>query len=85
MTEEQRVKGIYRTTIVGSVVNLLLVVCKFVAGILGRSTAVVADAGHSLSDLLTDIVGIAFQVSLPMRIMATDMVNMRPWQQQLSV
>ena len=60
MTEQQRVKGIYRTTIVGSMVNLLLVVCKFVAGILGRSTAVVADAVHSLSDLLTDIVVIVF-------------------------
>ena len=36
MTEEQRVKGIYRTTIVGSVVNLALVVCKFVAGFLGE-------------------------------------------------
>lgn len=60
MTEEQRVKGIYRTTIIGSVVNLLLVVCKFIAGFLGRSTAVVADAVHSLSDLLTDIVVLVF-------------------------
>ena len=60
MTEEQRVKGIYRTTIVGSIVNMLLVVCKFVAGFWGRSTAVVADAVHSLSDLLTDIVVILF-------------------------
>ena len=60
MTEEQRIKGIYRTTIVGSVVNLALVVCKFVAGFLGRSTAVVADAVHSLSDLLTDIVVMVF-------------------------
>ena len=60
MTEEQRVKGIYRVTIIGSIVNLLLVVCKFVAGFLGRSTAVVADAVHSLSDLLTDIVVLVF-------------------------
>ena len=60
MTEEQRVKGIYRITIIGSIVNLLLVVCKFVAGFLGRSTAVVADAVHSLSDLLTDIVVLVF-------------------------
>ena len=60
MTEEQRVKGIYRVTIIGSVVNLLLVVCKFVAGFLGRSTAVVADAVHSLSDLITDIVVLVF-------------------------
>ena len=60
MTEEQRVKGIYRVTIIGSIVNLLLVVCKFIAGFLGRSTAVVADAVHSLSDLLTDIVVLVF-------------------------
>lgn len=60
MTEEQRIKGIYRVTIIGSVVNLLLVVCKFIAGFLGRSTAVVADAVHSLSDLLTDIVVLVF-------------------------
>ena len=60
MTEEQRIKGIYRTTIVGSVINLALVICKFVAGFWGRSTAVVADAVHSLSDLLTDIVVIVF-------------------------
>ena len=60
MTEEQRVKGIYRVTIIGSVVNLLLVVCKFIAGFLGRSTAVVADAVHSLSDLITDIVVLVF-------------------------
>lgn len=60
MTEEQRIKGIYRTTIVGSIVNIMLVVCKFVAGFWGRSTAVVADAVHSLSDLLTDIVVILF-------------------------
>ena len=60
MTEEQRVKGIYRITIIGSIVNLLLVVCKFVAGFLGRSTAVVADAVHSLSDLITDIVVLVF-------------------------
>lgn len=60
MKEEQRVKGIYRVTIIGSVVNLLLVVCKFIAGFLGRSTAVVADAVHSLSDLLTDIVVLVF-------------------------
>ena len=60
MTERQRIKGIYRVTIIGSVVNLLLVVCKFVAGFLGRSTAVVADAVHSLSDLITDIVVLVF-------------------------
>lgn len=60
MTEQERVKGIYRVTIVGSVVNLLLVVFKFVAGLLGRSSAMIADAVHSLSDFVTDIVVIVF-------------------------
>lgn len=60
MTEQERVKGIYRVTIVGSVVNLLLVVFKFVAGLLGSSSAMIADAVHSLSDFVTDIVVIVF-------------------------
>lgn len=60
MTEQERVKEIYRVTIVGSVVNLLLVVFKFVAGLLGRSSAMIADAVHSLSDFVTDIVVIVF-------------------------
>ena len=57
---QERQKQIYRVTIVGSVVNLLLVVFKFIAGILGRSTAMIADAVHSLSDFVTDIVVIVF-------------------------
>ena len=44
----------------GSVVNVVLLVFKFVAGILGGSAAMIADAVHSLSDFLTDIVVIAF-------------------------
>ena len=42
-------------TIAGLIVNLLLSALKFVLGILGHSQAVVADAVHSLSDMLTDI------------------------------
>ena len=37
---------IYRVTLVGSVVNALLLAFKFVAGIIGHSTAMVADAVH---------------------------------------
>lgn len=55
-----REKGIYRVTIVGSVVNLLLLVFKFLAGILGHSAAMLADAVHSLSDFITDIIVIVF-------------------------
>jgi cation diffusion facilitator family transporter len=40
---------------VGLVVNLILVVAKLAAGLLGHSQAVVADAIHSLSDTVTDI------------------------------
>ena len=50
---------IYRVTLTGSIVNMILLVMKFVAGILGNSAAMIADAVHSLSDFLTDIVVIA--------------------------
>ena len=57
MTREQE---IYRVTLWGSVCNALLVAFKFVAGIWGNSSAMVADAVHSLSDFLTDILVIVF-------------------------
>jgi len=44
-----------KVTLVGLLVNLLLVAVKVSAGILGRSSAVVADGVHSLSDSATDI------------------------------
>ena len=56
----QRQKKIYKATLVGSFVNILLVVFKFLAGFLGKSSAMVADAVHSLSDLLSDFVVIVF-------------------------
>lgn len=55
-----RDKKIYRVTLMGSIVNMILLILKFAAGILGHSAAMVADAVHSLSDFLTDIVVIAF-------------------------
>ena len=83
-----REKGIYRVTIVGSVVNFLLLLFKFFAGIAGHSAAMLADAVHSLSDFVTDIIVIVFVRSLPNRKMKdtiTGMANMRPWQPPLSV
>ena len=56
----ERNKEIYKVTLVGGVVNVVLLVFKFVAGIVGHSAAMVADAVHSLSDFVTDIVVIAF-------------------------
>ena len=40
--------------------NILLVVCKFAAGFGGKSAAMIADAVHSLSDLITDLIVIVF-------------------------
>lgn len=55
-----REKGIYRVTIAGSVVNFLLLVFKFFAGIMGHSAAMLADAVHSLSDFVTDLIVLVF-------------------------
>ena len=45
-----------KVTWVGAVVNALLIVCKFTAGTLGHSQALIADAVHSVSDLFTDVI-----------------------------
>ena len=60
MKTASREKSIYRVTWIGSLVNFLLMAFKFVAGIVGHSSALVADAVHSLSDFATDIVVIVF-------------------------
>jgi cation diffusion facilitator family transporter len=58
-------KEIKRITIIGLIINLLLAAVKFVLGSIGKSQAVIADAVHSLSDVLTDltvIVGVKYWV-----------------------
>lgn len=52
----EREKEINRVTLCGAVCNLLLSVLKLVAGIVGRSSAMIADAVHSFSDLITDLI-----------------------------
>ncbi len=44
-----------RVTLVGLLVNLLLSAVKFIAGTVGHSQVIVADAVHSLSDSTTDV------------------------------
>lgn len=56
----KREDEIARVTLVGSVVNVLLVGLKAVAGVAGHSAAMVSDAVHSLSDFVTDIVVLVF-------------------------
>ena len=55
-----RERRIVRITAVGALVNALLAAFKLVAGIVGRSSALVADAAHSLSDLATDAAVVLF-------------------------
>ena len=55
-----REKELTKVTIVGSIGNLVLLTFKFVAGVLGHSAAMMADAVHSLSDFLTDVVVLVF-------------------------
>lgn len=51
-----RMKEVYRVTIWGSIINIVLLVLKFAAGFLGHSAAMIADAIHSLTDFATDAV-----------------------------
>lgn len=55
-----REKKIYKVTLIGTGVNGILIVLKFIAGIFGKSSAMVADAVHSLSDFITDVIVLIF-------------------------
>lgn len=60
MYTEGREREIRRVTLIGSVGNFFLLAFKFVAGILGHSSAMIADAVHSLSDFVTDMIVLLF-------------------------
>lgn len=49
-----------KVTIIGGVANAALLAFKFVAGIVGHSSAMIADAVHSFSDFITDIIVLVF-------------------------
>ena len=59
-TPDVRKKRIMRVTLWGSFANFALLVFKLIAGIVGQSSAMIADAIHSLSDFMTDIVVLLF-------------------------
>ena len=52
---EYRQSEIVRVTLIGTVINAILIVLKFAAGVFANSAAMVADGVHSLSDFLTDV------------------------------
>ena len=56
----ERSKELTFVTLVGSIGNLVLLTFKFVAGIIAHSAAMTADAVHSLSDFLTDLIVLVF-------------------------
>lgn len=60
MNGSERLKDIRSITIWGAVVNIALTIAKIIAGVIGRSAAMIADGIHSLSDLLSDIVVLVF-------------------------
>ena len=54
--DKSRENTISTVTVAGALANLALCAFKMIAGLIGRSSAMVADAVHSLSDLVSDIV-----------------------------
>lgn len=57
---EQRLKQIETVTLWGAICNVALTIVKFIAGTLSGSAAMVADAVHSLSDLISDGIVLIF-------------------------
>ena len=55
-----REKEIYKVTLIGSAGNAALLVFKFIAGVTGHSSAMIADAVHSLTDFVTDLLVLVF-------------------------
>ena len=55
-----REKEIYKVTLIGSAGNAALLTFKFIAGVMGNSSAMIADAVHSLSDFVTDLLVLVF-------------------------
>jgi cation diffusion facilitator family transporter len=55
-----RLKQVNKVTLVGFFTNLLLSIGKIMAGMIGKSGAMLADGIHSLSDFVTDIIVLIF-------------------------
>ncbi len=60
MNSTNRITEAKKVTWVGFFFNLVLTAFKLLAGIWGKSTAMVADGVHSLSDFVTDLIVIIF-------------------------
>ncbi len=58
--KDERTRIAQKVTWVGFFINLVLTGFKLAAGIFGKSTAMVADGVHSLSDFVTDVIVLLF-------------------------
>jgi cation diffusion facilitator family transporter len=58
--DNNKAKKVHKVTWIGLVVNVLLTAFKILAGFLGRSSAILADGIHSLSDFITDVLVLVF-------------------------
>lgn len=56
ITGQKRTHEGRRITIIGTLVNIILILLKISGGILGKSQGLIADAVHSVSDLFTDLI-----------------------------
>lgn len=56
-TREQQISQV---TWAGMIINALLTTFKLIAGVIGKSSAMVADGVHSLSDFISDIIILVF-------------------------
>jgi len=56
--DTQRYHVIRKVTLIGAASNVVLAIAQFAFGVLGHSQALIADGIHSLSDLVTDILGV---------------------------
>lgn len=56
-------RTLIRVTAIGAIVNIVLSIVKVIGGVFGRSSALIADGVHSLSDLVTDAV-VVFGVTI---------------------
>ena len=57
---QQRAREAKKCTWIGFAINGALALLKIIAGIIGRSGAMIADGIHSLSDFITDVIVIVF-------------------------
>lgn len=57
---DKREKAIFKVTLLGSATNAVLIALKLAAGILGRSSALIADGVHSFTDFITDVIVLIF-------------------------